>query len=63
MYLVDVHNCLLAWIMHLTWVECSAFKTLLLKLTASGDVDADVADDMKHVPAEIVPWFMVYKMF
>ena len=49
--------------MHLTWVECSAFKTLLLKLTASGDVDADVADDMKHVPAEIVPWFMVYKMF
>ena len=53
---IDVHNCLLAWNMHLTWVFC-----LLLKLTANSD--ADVADDMKHVPAEIVPWFMVYKMF
>ena len=31
--------------------------------TANSDVDADVAEDMKHVPAEIVAWFIDYKMF
>ena len=60
MYLVDVHNCLLAWNMHLPWVFC--LQNPFIE-TANSDVDADVADDMKHVPAEIVAWFIDYKMF
>ena len=46
--------------MHLTWVFC--LQNPFIEATNS-DVDADVADDMKHVPAEIVAWFIDYKMF